>query len=238
MFHRSRSIFTQVRAVVLSSPTLHVVVFHSGAPGKWRKENPISGMAPPSATTHPPNALRAEREWGLVSACKTIRSWMESSQKKTHSSSPATHLPIPKKLPSDSQYHKPAELLKEHDHPRARTHTQHHSLTFRMMRQCCKFRQCESHPEPHLEDTHRRLGTHAGGAQQPRTSYQPKRRLPRPWLGARRIEGGGERSPPGKRGESDTHISPEAPGREGVSIHSQPGDSAPSSPAEQGANAG
>ena len=160
------------------------------------------------------------------------------SEKKTHSSSPATHLPIPKKLPSDSQYHKPAELLKEHDHTRARTHTQHHSLTFRMMRQCCKFRQCESHPEPHLEDTHRRLGTHAGGAQQPRTRYQPKRRLPRPWLGAPRIEGGGERSPPGKRGESDTHISPEAPGREGVSIHSQPGDSAPSSPAEQDANAG
>lgn len=99
MFHRSRSIFTQVRAVVLSSPTLHVVVFHSGAPGKWRKENPISGMAPPSATTHPPNALRAEREWGLVSACKTIRSWMNLLRKKP------TLVPRPPTYPSPKNFH-------------------------------------------------------------------------------------------------------------------------------------
>ena len=52
---------------------------------------------------------------------------MESSQKKTHSSSLATHLPIPKKLPSDSQYHNPAELLKQRDHTRARAHTHTHT---------------------------------------------------------------------------------------------------------------
>ena len=134
---------------------------------------------------------------------------MESSQKKTHSSSPATHLPIPKKLPSDSQYHNPAELLKQRDHTRARahththTHTQHHSLTFRMMRQCCKFRQCESHPEPHFEGTHRRLGTQAGGAQLSASKNQlsAETQASAPRGGRSENGGGGERPPPGKRGD-------------------------------------
>ena len=79
MFHGSRSIFTQVRAVVLFSPTLHVVAFHSGAPGEWKKENPISGIAPPSAATPapphpPPKCAQSREEWGFGSACKIIRS--------------------------------------------------------------------------------------------------------------------------------------------------------------------
>lgn len=83
IFHRSISIFTQVIAIVHSSPTLHVDAFHSGAPGKWeeRESNFRDGTSVGHPPTHP-NALRAEREKGVgLVICIQNNQELESSHK-------------------------------------------------------------------------------------------------------------------------------------------------------------
>lgn len=73
MFHRSGGIFTQVRAIVRSSPTLHVVAFRWG---KWVKRE--YNLRDATSIGHPPTQMhlgqRGRRETSLRSECITIRS--------------------------------------------------------------------------------------------------------------------------------------------------------------------